>query len=216
MSDGYDLNGNNDTSTLEDELLCEYVDGTMDPVVREAFEEYLVTNPELAEHVVRLRLTRQLLCRCGRLRVAPKGLQIRIRRRLYREMMHSQSPPFPYLPFRLRSYATFSSAIIVIMVVGMVSGTLYLNGRQVPTGTDTVSAGLSRAAYASFYDQSELPPIFIPQAVSMSSALRPRISPLSSTVFVRSSTLQSNPNGSIREGDLFYGTSLKRRPDLAP
>ncbi|WP_243664019.1 anti-sigma factor family protein [Rhodothermus marinus] len=45
-----------------DELLCEYVDGTMDPAVRQVFEEYLRTNPTLAHHVECLCRTRQLLC----------------------------------------------------------------------------------------------------------------------------------------------------------
>ena len=44
-----------------DEFLCEYVDGTIDPVVRTALEEYMCMNPRLADHVRELQQTREML-----------------------------------------------------------------------------------------------------------------------------------------------------------
>lgn len=50
-----------------DEWLCEYVDGTMDPALETVFEEYVEANPDLKDHVERLKETRNLLCHCGRM-----------------------------------------------------------------------------------------------------------------------------------------------------
>ena len=83
MSHGYDL----DPSDL-DEFLVEYVDGTMDPVVREAFEEFLRVYPEVAAHVDCLASVRTELCRLGddcRCQ-APPGFQARLKRQLACEM----------------------------------------------------------------------------------------------------------------------------------
>ena len=44
-----------------DELLCEYVDGTMDPTVRDVFEECICADPGLAKKVRELQGTRSLL-----------------------------------------------------------------------------------------------------------------------------------------------------------
>ena len=44
-----------------DEFLCEYVDGTIDPVVCDALEEYMRMNPRLADHVRELQHTREVL-----------------------------------------------------------------------------------------------------------------------------------------------------------
>ena len=70
--------------TLADELLCEYVDGEVDPTVRAAFEECLGSDKPLAEKVECLRRTRQLLTqyRCG----DADGLHLRVRARLLRQL----------------------------------------------------------------------------------------------------------------------------------
>ena len=83
MAESYDCIGDGDCSySWLDELLCEYVDGTMDPTVRQAFEECLCCDPMLAQQVERLRCTRTLLCRHGCQLRMPQGLQARVRRRL--------------------------------------------------------------------------------------------------------------------------------------
>lgn len=216
MSDGYNPYGYASKPALEDEFLCEYVDGTMDPVVREAFEEYILANPDLAEHVAHLRLTRQLLCRCGRLRKAPTGLQIRIRRRLTYEMMRTQSPRFPSLLQRLRVYATLTSAMIVMMVVSVIAVTVYYKGLQRQNDYQQVQMNPPVSSFTAFYDRSELPPIFIPKAFQMSSALRPRFSSISSSTSVRSSVMSSGQSGTIREVDPFRYIPSRRRSGIAP
>ena len=101
MAESYDCTGDGDCSySWLDELLCEYVDGTMDRAVRQAFEEYLHTDPVLAQQVECLRCTRTLLCRHGCQVHAPQGLRARVHRRLAWEMMRPQ--PFPRAASRLK------------------------------------------------------------------------------------------------------------------
>ncbi|MEX1055638.1 MAG: hypothetical protein WED81_06380, partial [Rhodothermales bacterium] len=82
MCERYNATGHDDRPSLEDEFLCEYVDGTMDPVVKQVFEEYLHSNPDLQAHVECLRNTRMILCSyaCGR--HAPNDLHDRLRRQI--------------------------------------------------------------------------------------------------------------------------------------
>ena len=114
MRDGYDPpEGEDGASSGLDEFLCEYVDGTMDPIVRTAFEDYLRLNPDLYEHIECLRETRSMLCRYGcRLR-APDALQQRLRERLGAEM---QTPPpvLPHTADRLNWLAGVSSLVLLI------------------------------------------------------------------------------------------------------
>lgn len=122
MCDGYHSTGEDDQSGLDDEFLCEYVDGTMDPSVREVFEEYLQANPALAEHVQCLRATRMLLCRYGCRRQAPEGLQVRLRRQLSMEMMAAEGPRYHLVAERLGAVATYTSVMLVMLVIGMTIG----------------------------------------------------------------------------------------------
>ena len=88
MSHFYDF----DHSDL-DEFLVEYVDGTMDPVVREAFEEFLHVYPEVAAHVDCLASVRNELCKLGddcRCN-APPGFQARLKRQLACEVTITDS-----------------------------------------------------------------------------------------------------------------------------
>lgn len=121
MCEGYNA-GDGDFSGLEDEFLCEYVDGTMDPVVREVFEEYLRLNPELRRHVECLQNTRLLLCRYGCGCHAPRDLHDRLRRQISCEMMRAQVPFHLVLSDRLRSFATVTSAVALLMFAGMLAG----------------------------------------------------------------------------------------------
>ena len=78
MPDRYDQNASLPDDDALDEYLCEYVDGTMDPAVRSAFEEFLSANPALQEHVQRLQRTRAI-CSRQHCTSAPRGLQHRLR-----------------------------------------------------------------------------------------------------------------------------------------
>ncbi len=121
MCEGYNT-GVNDYSGLEDELLCEYVDGTMDPLIREVFEEYLGLNPDLREHVECLQNTRKLLCRYGCRCHAPRDLHERLRREISCELMRARVPFHLVLSDHLRSFATVTSAMALLLLVGMMAG----------------------------------------------------------------------------------------------
>ena len=115
MSDGYQNSGKNDFADL-DEWLCEYVDGTIDPVVCQALEEYMQHNPELASHVERLRETRHLLCQYGCSYQAPSGLQPRLRRRLATEIVQESQPFFGASTVHLMTLATVTSVVAMFLI----------------------------------------------------------------------------------------------------
>jgi len=124
MCEGYYASEGDDASGL-DEFLCEYVDGTMDPVVRTVFEEYLRQNPHLVEHVECLRQTRSVLCRYGCRMRAPAALQERLRARLAQESV-SGAPHMPTLALSLQWVAGICS--VLLLAVGLLSSTSTADG----------------------------------------------------------------------------------------
>lgn len=125
MREGYHATGREGCPYSElDEYLCEYVDNTMDPCVRKVFEEYLVVDPVLAEHVEQLRHTRELLFHYGCRHHAPSGLQVRLRQRLGLEMIRSQCPRFSMVLDRFGAVLVFASAMAMITLSGMLIGSL--------------------------------------------------------------------------------------------
>jgi len=132
MAEGYDCTRDGDCSCLWlDELLCEYVDGTMDAVVREAFEEYLTMNPPLAKQVEHLRRTRTLLTRHGCRLQTPQGLRARIRRRLAWELMPFHTPRLPETASRLGIFVAVSSVMAAVVMVSMLVGVALLEEESV-------------------------------------------------------------------------------------
>jgi len=121
MSKGYHTPKEPAAYAWIEEFLCEYVDGTMDPAARLAFEEYLRGNPDLLNHVECLCEARQMLCHYGCCH-APGGFQTRFRQRLACEMMHAQRPAMQSVANRLSEYANWTSAMLIIVIVGMVAG----------------------------------------------------------------------------------------------
>ena len=115
MADGYKNAGEYDFADL-DEWLCEYVDGTIDPVVCKALEEYIQQNPELAMHVARLKEARHLLCQYGCSYQAPHGLQPRLRRRLATEIVEESKPLLGTAGVHLISLATITSVVAMILI----------------------------------------------------------------------------------------------------
>ena len=105
-----------------DELLCEYVDGTMDATVARAFEEVLRRDAGLAQQVEHLRTTRHLLCRHGDHLQAPQGLETRVRRRLACEMMRTHGPAFSTALERLGTATLAASAMGVMLMLGVLVG----------------------------------------------------------------------------------------------
>jgi anti-sigma factor RsiW len=114
MHDEYQI----DLSEL-DEFLAEYVDGTMDPVVRQAFEEFLEMYPEVARHVSCLTELRTELCRLGdRCRCkAPDGFQERLRRQVAAEMLGLPDRYHHVLSPKLSSLLLGFSAMFLVMVL---------------------------------------------------------------------------------------------------
>ncbi len=122
MCEGYNAAGEDVHPDLEDEFLCEYVDGTMDPVVREVFEEYVRATPDLEEHIECLRHTRLLLCRYGCRCHAPRDLHDRLRREITCDLVKGHVPFHIIVADRLKGVASVSSTMAVLMVIGILAG----------------------------------------------------------------------------------------------
>lgn len=103
-----------------DEFLCEYVDGTMDPAVREAFEEFLGANPSLADHVRCLCRTRNMLCSYGG-RHGRASLEAQIRHRVAFELDRKSRVEATYLE-RLGKAAMATSFVSLVVILGMMIG----------------------------------------------------------------------------------------------
>ncbi len=211
MCEGYQPAGEDDHSGLDDEFLCEYVDGTMDPAVREVFEEYLRDNPAVAEHVERLRHTRRLLCQYGCRCKAPQGLQTRLRRELAGEMIRAQMPLFPVVTSRLRAMAAFTSAMAVMLVVGMTAGVVLSEADAVQSSPGASTAGSS--AMSMFPDYRQASAILLPHAIS--SYAHPRnasaSTPVGSYSPARAMHLEDRS-----ASDTLQGALLLRRSSVAP
>ena len=120
MLECYDSNDPDPMDEALDELLCEYVDGTMDPTVRAAFEEYLEANPDLAAHVRCLCETRKLLCNYG-CRHTGQTMQAQIRRRVAGELLR-KSRTEAAIVNRLGNVALLTSAVGLFLILGMMAG----------------------------------------------------------------------------------------------
>jgi hypothetical protein len=120
MAEGYDGKKAAPLDEGMDEFLCEYVDGAMDPVVLEAFEEYLRANPSMAEHVQCLCQAKRFLSQQGSCPHATGRLQERLRSAIAREQLGQSSA---MLGSRLGSVAWITSAAGMMMMLGMLFGT---------------------------------------------------------------------------------------------
>jgi anti-sigma factor RsiW len=127
MGEGYESVPDAESWQELDEFLCEYVDGSMDPVVREVFEEYVRETPELAEHVKCLCEARDVLihsaCAC-RLKA---DFADRLRRRLTAEQGESREVVLPDLVSHLGYLAAFTSALVVMTVAAVLLGEMLVN-----------------------------------------------------------------------------------------
>jgi len=103
-----------------DELMCEYVDGTMDAAVRAAFEELLATDPELADQAHCLCRTRALLSSYG-CRHSTHDIEAEIRCRVALELSREQHLQAA-LTDRLSGVAVVTSVACVLMLIGVMAG----------------------------------------------------------------------------------------------
>ncbi|MEQ9105762.1 MAG: hypothetical protein RIE53_13815 [Rhodothermales bacterium] len=102
-----------------DELMCEYVDGTMDPAVRAAFEEFLEANPELLEEAKCLCQTRDMLCSYGFRNT--QSSQCQMRRRVVDEIGRKDRSE-KVIADRLANIALVTSAVGLVLIFGMMVG----------------------------------------------------------------------------------------------
>jgi len=140
MGEGYESVPDAESWQELDEFLCEYVDGSMDPVVREVFEEYVRETPELAEHVKCLCEARDVLihseCAC-RLKA---DFADRLRRRLTAEQGESRDVVLPDLVSHLGYLAAFTSALVVMTVAAVLLGEMLVNDEATLLAGDSQSA----------------------------------------------------------------------------
>lgn len=127
MSEGYHYPRSDRYARL-DEFLCDYVDGTMDPAARIAFEDYLRANPDLEEHVRALSEARTILCRYGCGRNAPHGFQHQLRRQLAHEIRASESSRLATVAPRLGKCVALASGMAVVLMLGMFVGATLFTG----------------------------------------------------------------------------------------
>jgi anti-sigma factor RsiW len=114
------------------EWLCEYVDGTMDPSLRRVFDKYVQANPELRDHVERLRHTRQLLCACSEepKQKAPDSVCARVQEKVECDML--RTPRSLQEAVRERPIAAFASTLVVALVIGMFTGAALFAPEMMP------------------------------------------------------------------------------------
>jgi hypothetical protein len=118
-----------------DELLCEYVDGTMDPSVRVAFEEYLAVNPELANHARCLCQTRTMLCSYGCRHPNEESLQDQIKRRVAGELFRQDRTEAVFVQ-RLGHAAMLTSSVSLVVILGMMVGLTAVRKASVTSDDD--------------------------------------------------------------------------------
>ncbi len=172
MCEGYDPPLKDDHPHLEDELLCEYVDGTMDPVVREVFDEYLLANPDLRNHVECLRSTRMLLCHYGCRCRAPRDLHDRLRRQLTCDLVNGKVPFHILVADRLKG-ATVTSAMAIVLVLGLVGGfSMMQDGQLGPSVASTAVVTSSSINGVTNYSQ-RAPAVPLPQFSPRVSSMEP-------------------------------------------
>ncbi len=128
MPDGYYPDYSDQSDDQLDEFLCEYVDGTMDPCVRQAFEEYLEANPSLAQHARCLCNTRNMLCSYGG-RHPAETLQEQIRHKVACEL-NRKNKHEALLFNRLGSAAMLTSVVSLMLIMGMMAGLASVNQQK--------------------------------------------------------------------------------------
>ena len=138
MLEGYDPDYSEQPDEQLDEFLCEYVDGTMDPSVRAAFEEYLEANPRLAAHARCLCRTRSMLCSYGG-RHGGETLEEQIRHRVACEL-NRKNRSEATLVSRLGTAAMMTSIFSLLLILGGMSGLTQVDYNGIPLSTADSSA----------------------------------------------------------------------------
>lgn len=159
MEDGYDAPHLDDADgTPLDEMMCEYVDGTMDPVVRRAFEDLLRANPEMAAEAHCLCHLRLALQSYGRCKHAPAQFQQRLRQRLSTEARHP-SAAWTNTAARLNAFALIASTAGLLCLLAVIT----LDARMLDTAA-TAQQPLPLQAQALFHDAPQVSLTMLPTA----------------------------------------------------
>ncbi len=125
------------------EFLTEYVDGTMSPAARAAFEECLRGNPDLTGFVERLRHTRQMLCGYGCDVHAPCNLREQLHARLLREGLLPEDVPQAPAPTAHASLPGSPALRATIIVLACAMGAAVFTARA-SLDTPAASAEMDR------------------------------------------------------------------------
>lgn len=121
----------------------------MDAGVREVFEEYLRANPKMADRAERLQRARHLLCQHRCQLDPPCGVKARVQRRLACQIMQEDRAPVGHRATRhLGTVVTGASAVVVLVLLGMVAGTL-ISSEMHRTATGRTALDLEKAVPAS-------------------------------------------------------------------
>ena len=136
MTKGYNSEPGQYDCMQFDVLLAEYVDGTIDPVVREVFEELLQQDPDVAAQVERLNLVRSRLCGLGCRCAAPPGFESRLKHQIAVEACCDAYPEEVSRMSGMR-YTTLLTMVVLVLLVGSTAYTVMSQQEAVVTqGTD--------------------------------------------------------------------------------
>lgn len=139
MINGYNPDLGEFDCTQIDVLLAEYVDGSMDPVVRSAFEEWMRSDPAVADRVMSLQGVRRELCRLGCRCAAPAGFEERLRSRLALEEMRDSMSGVRDVTAPLRVAAALATLVVALLAGGVA---LTQGGLMEEEGVQTASSDL--------------------------------------------------------------------------
>ena len=119
MFDRYDADNAGNLDPVIEEMMVDYVDGTMECGLRESFEEYLTQNPVLAEQVREMQLVRSMMCglNCGC--SAPPGFQARFRNRLACEMLEEDMTLAQHMGDHPSLSMVFSFMVVLVLISGL-------------------------------------------------------------------------------------------------
>jgi len=121
MTKGYNSDSAQYDCMQLDVLLVEYVDGTIDPVVREVFEELMDQEPEVADRVHRLEGVRRRLCGLGCRCAAPDGFESRLKRHIAEDAVSSDGESST--GFR---YTTLLTFVVLTLLAGSATWTVMM------------------------------------------------------------------------------------------
>jgi len=161
MAEGYNVSRDESSWQDLDEFLCEYVDGSMDPVVREVFEEYVLQNPDLAKHVECLCEAKRLLSRAHCPCQLNADFVQRLRQRLSVEAASRRETVLPGVYSGLAHLTALTSALLVVTMLGMMVGALLADPEPERQSTRSSVLAADRASSPRFSRAVQFSSLFV-------------------------------------------------------